>query len=368
MRTYPRRVVIGTATLALVLGAAACNGTGGDEGNGGVGDGGGNGNRAVGLLLPDDATNRYEEFDRPLIEAGIAELCEDCEVTHGHATDVDRQKQQFDDMLGRGVDVIILDPVDAAATGPWVEEAAAEGVPIVAYGRLAEGDIDAHVSHDARAVGRLQARALLDALGDEAPGARVMMINGPSSDPGADLIEAGAREVLDPVVEIVHEQEIEGGDPALAEEAVASAVRSLGTDGFDAVLAADDALAGGVVAALRDAGVEDIPVGGGDADPAGLQRIVSGEQTHTVHRPPAPRAAIAAGIAVRLLNGEDFSDLAPDRVDSTTTQGVPGALLEPVLVTADNIRETVIADGFRTVEEICTPGFADECAEAGLGG
>ncbi|MCE7082646.1 sugar ABC transporter substrate-binding protein [Streptomyces sp. ST2-7A] len=370
MRRYLRRAVIGAATLALAAGSAACGeaGDGSDEGDG-AGDGGAEGFRTIGLLLPDNTTTRYEAFDRPVIEATIAELCDDCEVTHGNAdADTARQKQQFDAMLTQGVDVIILDPVDAAATGPWVEDAAAEGVPVVAYDRLAEGDIDAYVSYDNEAVGRLQGQALLDALGNDAEGARVMMINGSPTDPDAALFKAGAREVLDPVVEIVYERDIDGWDPAIADDAVTSAVRSLGTDGFDAVHSANDGLTAGIVNALRGAGVEDVPVGGQDAELAALQRIISGEQTFTIYKALIPAAEIAAEIAVRLLDGEDFSDLTPDSVDSPTTDGVPSALLTPVAVTVDNIEETVIADGFHTTDEICTAEFADECAEAGIGG
>ena len=34
-------------------------------------------------------------------------------------------------------------------------------------------------------------------------------------------------------------------------------------------------------------------------------------------------------------------------------------------MTADNIADTVVADGFYTVEDICTADYADACAEAG---
>ncbi|GAB3118606.1 sugar ABC transporter substrate-binding protein [Streptomyces calidiresistens] len=370
MRTYPRRAVIGTATLALAAALTACGEAGdGNDGNDGDGDDGGNGNRTIGLLLPDTTTTRYEAFDRPVIEATIAELCGDCGVTYDNAAaDTARQKQQFDTMLTQGVDVIILDPVDAAATGQWVEDAAAEGVPVIAYDRLAEGDVDAYVSHDNEAVGRLQGRALLDALGDDAEGARVMMINGSPTDPNAALFRAGALEILEPVVEIVYEQDIEDWDPDIARDTVTSAVRALGTDGFDAVYSANDGLATGIVNALRGAGVEDVPIGGQDAELAALRRIIAGEQAFTVHKALIPQAEIAAEIAVRLLDGEDFSDLTPDSVDSPTTDGVPGVLLTPVTVTVDNIEETVIADGFHTADEICTAELAEECAEAGIGG
>ncbi|RMI37702.1 substrate-binding domain-containing protein [Streptomyces triticirhizae] len=368
MRQQLRLVGIGVASLALTVALAACGEAGGgdddDNNEGGGGDGGG----TIGLLLPEDRTTRYESFDRPFIEDKIGELCPDCTVDYNNASeDTNLQKQQFDAMLTGGVDVIILDPVDASATATWVEEAEAEGVPVIAYDRLAEGPIQSYVSYDNRAVGELQGQALLDALGDEAEGARVVMINGSPTDPNAGDFKAGAESVLEGTAEIVFSQDIDGWDAALANEEMNAAIDSLGADGFDAVYVANDGMAAGVINALQAAGITDVPVGGQDAELAGLQRIVTGEQTFTIYKALRPEAEITAEIAVRLLNGEDFADLAPDSVDSPTNDGIPSTLLEPVPVTVDTITDTVIADEFYAPTDICTAEFADACQEAGLG-
>ncbi|WP_062214232.1 sugar ABC transporter substrate-binding protein [Streptomyces sp. NBRC 109706] len=373
MRQQLRFVGIGVATLALTVALAACGEAGGgddddnNEGNGNEGNGG-SGGGTIGLLLPEDSTTRYESFDRPYIEGKIAELCEDCTVQYSNASeDTNLQKQQFDAMLTGGVDVIILDPVDASATGSWVEEAAAEGVPVVAYDRLAEGPIDAYVSYDNEAVGQLQGQAVLDALGDEAEGARVVMINGSPTDPNAALFKSGAESVLEGTAEIVFSQDIDGWDSALANEEMNAAIESLGEDGFDAVYVANDGMAAGVINALQAAGIDDVPVGGQDAELAGLQRIVTGEQTFTIYKGLRAEAEITAEIAVRLLNGEDIADLAPDSVDSPTDSGIASTLLEPIPVTVDTINDTVIADEFYAASDICTADFADACEAAGIG-
>lgn len=364
MRIPSRPLLTGVLTAALALSLAAC----GEAGGGDDGDAGGNGDgRTIGLLLPDNHTTRYEAFDRPFIESKIAELCEDCTVTYNNATeDTALQKQQFDALLTQGVDVIILDPVDAAATDSWVEEAAAEGVPVVAYDRLAEGAIDAYVSYDNYRVGQLQGEAMLAAL-DGVDDPRVIMINGSPTDPNAAMFKAGAHDVLHDAVDIVYEQDIDGWEPAIANDTMTTAIQSVGADGFDAVYVGNDSMAGGVVNALRSAGLDDVPVGGQDAELAGLQRIVAGEQTFTIYKALIPQAELTAEIAVRLLNGEDIGELTPDSVDSDTAEGVPSALLTPVVVTAENIAETVIADGFYEVGQICTAEYADACAELGLG-
>lgn len=363
MRVHVRRAATGATSLALAVTLVACG-----EAGGGDGDGEADPDAAgtIGLLLPENRTTRYESFDRPGIESTVQELCPECTVKYNNASeDTALQKQQFDAMLTEGVDVIILDPVDASATASWVEDAEAEGVPVVAYDRLAEGPIEAYVSYDNYAVGQLQGEALLEALGDDAEGARVVMINGSPTDPNAAEFKAGAHDVLDGTVEIVFEQDVEGWDAALANQEVTAAVDSLGADGFDAVYSANDGMAAGVATALNAANV-DVPVGGQDAELAGLQRIVSGEQTFTIYKALPPQAALTAEVAVALLRGEDFADLLPDSVDSETAEGVPSALLEPVTVTVDTIQDTVVADEFYTVADICTQEFAAACAEAGI--
>jgi D-xylose transport system substrate-binding protein len=360
MRIHLRSVLTGVLATGLAISLAACGEAGGDDG-GGESDG-----RTIGLLLPDNVTTRYEAFDRPFIESKIEELCDDCEISYGNAgSDTTVQKQQFDALLTEGVDVIILDPFDAGITDGWVEQAADQGVPVIAYDRLAEGEIDAYISYDNFRVGQLQGEALLASLeGVENP--RVMMINGSPTDPNAAMFKAGAHDVLDGAVEIVFEQDVDGWEPALANEIAGTAIQSVGTDGFDAVYSANDAMAAGIITALQNAGLTDIPVGGQDAELAGLQRIVSGEQEFTIYKALIPQAELTGEIAVRLLNGEDIADLAGDSVDSPTTEGIPSALLEPIAVTAENIAETVIADGFYEVSEICTSEYADACADLGL--
>ncbi|MFI9463693.1 substrate-binding domain-containing protein [Streptomyces xiamenensis] len=369
MRMQLRPIAVGIVSLGLAAALTACGEAGGGSDDG-DGKGGGEGKESgtIGLLLPENSTTRYESFDRPSIEGKIAELCPDCKVQYNNANeDTALQKQQFDAMLTQGVDVIILDAVDSASTASWVEEAAAQDVPVVAYDRLAEGDVAAYVSYDNFEVGRLQGQALIEALGDDAEGAGVVMINGSPTDPNAAMFKAGAHEVLHGVVDIVYESDVDGWDAALANEDVTGAVESLGGDAIDAVYSANDGMAAGIITALHAANLHDLVVGGQDAELAGLQRIIAGEQTFTIYKALVPQGELTAEVAVRVLRGEDFSDLTPDAIDSPTTEGVPSALLTPVTVTVENINDTVIADEFYAPEAICTRDYADACAAAGIG-
>ncbi|MGP3985126.1 substrate-binding domain-containing protein [Streptomyces sp. KR80] len=360
MNAMMRRVVIGTAAVSMALSMAACGKAGSDSSGGD--------NKTIGLLLPENKTTRYETFDRPLMEKKIKSLCADCKVDYNNASqDTETQKKQFDALITKGVKVIILDPVDATATKSWVDGAAKKGVKVVAYDRLAEGDISAYVSYDNEKIGELQGEGVIQALGDKAKDSRVVMINGSPTDPNAGLFKSGAHKVLDgKVKKIVYEQDIPDWSPDEANKKMAAAVTSLGKKGFDAVYSANDGMAGGIITALKSAGVKDVPVGGQDAELAGLQRILAGSQTFTIYKGIKPEAETTAEIAVALLNGEDIASLTPQKVDSKSKKGVPSKLYGAQIVTKDKIKDTIVKDEVYTVQQICTATFAKACKDAGL--
>jgi len=97
---------------------------------------------AVGLLLPESKTARYEAFDRPLIEKHLKADCPACTLLYLNAQqDAAKQLTQADSLLSRGVQVLILDAVDAKAAGAIVTKADQQGVPVVAYDRFASGPV-----------------------------------------------------------------------------------------------------------------------------------------------------------------------------------------------------------------------------------
>jgi D-xylose transport system substrate-binding protein len=108
------------------------------------------------------------------------------------------------------------------------------------------------------------------------------------------------------------------------------------------------------------------PTTGQDAELAAIQRILTGEQYMTVYKAIKPEAEAAAELAVALARGEDPpSGLVNDEIDNGQEQ-VPSVLLEPVAVTKDNVADTIVADGFWTVDQICTPRYRQACEEAGV--
>lgn len=357
-RTRLRHVVAAVAAGLMTLSLTTCSD--GDEGDA---DG-----FAVGLLLPSRAVPRWEHSDKPLIEQRIKQLCPRCTVQYANAeNDASRQRQQMTSMITKGVRVLILDAVDNKALRSSIQEARRADVPVVAYDRLAQGPISGYVSFDGAQVGRLQGEALLTAMKQEAPRGRVVMMNGDPASPNAAWYRQGALSVIKGEVKIVRSYETRGWSTDNAHANMAAAIAALGPDRIDGVLAANDAMAAGVIAALKNAGVTQLPpVTGQDADLEAVRRIVKGEQYMTVYKPFKAQAAAAAAMALALGRDEDVGDVATTTVDSPTTEDIPSVLLAPRPVTAGDIGQTLVKDGVYSVEQICTPELRAACSRAGL--
>lgn len=316
----------------------------------------------IALLLPDAKTARYETFDRPLFEARVAELG-DYKVIYSNADqDAAKQQQQAESALAAGAGVLVLDAVDTNAAATIVAEANAQGVPVIAYDRLISGgELAYYVSFDNEKVGELQATALVEAV-DESGDAEggILMVNGSPTDSNAALFREGAADILaESGLRVLAEYDTPDWSPDKAQEWVAGQISQFG-DEIVGVYAANDGTAGGAVSALKAAAVDPWPVvTGQDAELAALQRIVMGDQYMTVYKAIKPQAELAAEIAVKLLHGDEVT--APLEI-----RGTPSTLLEPVAVTVDDILDTVVADGFWTVEDICTPDYAAACRAAGI--
>ncbi len=323
----------------------------------------------IGLLLPDSVTARYDSADRPYFEERIAELCAACEVLYANADgDAAKQQQQAESMLTQGVSVLVLDPYDGKAAASIVGLAKNRGVPVIAYDRLIDSpDVAYYISFDNELVGRLQAESLLAKL--ESDGVRpgdggILMVNGSPTDNNASQFKKGAHSVIDGSgFAVLSEFDTPGWDPAKAQDWVAGQITQFG-DAIVGVYAANDPTASGAIASLKAAGVTPLPpVTGQDAELAGLQRILAGDQYMTVYKALKPEAYQAATLAIELVNGRTPPGQVEVSVNGTAIQSF---LLEPVAVTRAQIKPVVIDDGFFTLEQVCTPDYASACAAAGL--
>jgi D-xylose transport system substrate-binding protein len=364
-------IALGVLLVAAVgVGCGSSDDTTGG-GGGGSGEGGGS---TIALLLPENETPRYETNDRPDFESSVEELCPDCEVIYFNAGgDAEKQQSQGEAALTKGADVLVLDPMDSKSAATIAERANAQDVPVVSYDRLTENsEIDAYVSFDNERVGKLQGETLAKKLKEDgAPKGPIIMINGDPADPNAALFKKGANAAFDAAgVEVAKEYDTPGWTAENAQREAQQAITALGNDGFAGIYAANDDTGGGAIAALKGAGInpEERPVTGQDATVAGLQRILAGQQFMTIYKAIPPQAKVSAEIAIALANGEEVpADKVTEDINNGKTD-VPSVLLEPIAVTKDNVKDTVIKDGFVTASELCTGPYAAACKEAGISG
>ena len=367
MSRTPRAAGIGAALLIGALGLTACGANDAQTGGGDSAGDGGSDSKVIALLLPESKTTRYEAFDKPLFEAKVGELCDDCEVVYYNADqDETKQTQQVDTAISEGASVIVLDPVNGAGAGGMVTSAQDAGATVIAYDRfIAEADY--YMSFDNETVGKMQAEALVEAMGDEGG---ILMLNGSPDDPNAAQFKAGAHSVIDASnVEILEEFDNPDWSPENAQEFVTDQLSKYDASDIQGVYAANDGQAGGVVAALTGGGFDADslpPITGQDAEIAAIQRILAGQQAMTIYKPIPIEAETAAEIAVAIANGEDVPTSTDTGVEQSDYEGVPSYIFDPTVLTADNVADTVIADGFYDAADICTGEYAEACEAAGI--
>ena len=264
---------------------------------------------------------------------------------------------QAEQAITDGATVLLMVNLDSGSGAAIIDNARSQGVQVIDYDRLTvEGPgADYYVSFDNVAVGTLMGESMVEALADFDGVPNVVVLDGGPTDNNATLFGNGYIGVVQEKFDsgdwnLVDRQAVPDWDNVQAQTIMEQILTAAGND-VDGVIVANDGMAGGVIAALQAQGINGIPVTGQDATVGGIQNILVGDQYMTVYKAVKAEAFAAADLAIALLTGAD-----PVGVNSTVNNGttdVPSVLLVPVATTAGNIQETVIADGFRTNEEIC---------------
>lgn len=343
MRRPNARMIACAALFAVATAAAGC--AGGGAGSGQKAEGG----VTIGLSMATLQEERWQR-DRDFFVAKAKELGAEVKV---QSADLDDAKQvaQAENLISQGVDVLVVIPNNASASAAIVEKAKAANIPVIAYDRLiTNSDVDLYISFDNVRVGEMQAEAIVKLV----PKGNYALIEGADTDNNAHLFKQGHMNVLKPYIDrgdirIVYDQWTKDWQPNNALKNMENALTA-NNNRIDAVIAANDGTAGGVVQALAAQGLAGkVPVSGQDAELAALRRIVQGTQTMTVYKPVKKLAEKAAELAVALAKGQTV------QADQKLNNGkidVPSILLEPIAVTKDNIDQTVVADGFHKKEDI----------------
>jgi len=396
---FYRSAAFGAAVLLGAVGLAACGDDSDGGGSGGsdaditsacsldspptseasappAGDTSAQASGKVGVILPDTTSStRYELYDAPLLTKALTDAGIDADVQNAQG-DKNKFASIAQSMIGQGVDVLIIDSIDAAS-GAGVEQAADEaGVDVIDYDRVnLGGSAPYYVSFDNQDVGRLQAQTMVDCLeAQDIDKPRIIMMNGGTDvDNNAVLFQKGAHEVLDPLadsgdIEIVSEATVKGWLVENAAPAFSQALTAAGGD-VQGVLAANDDIANAVVGVLKNQGLDGhVVLTGQDASVEGLQNVITGKQSMTIFKDVTLEAAAASQLAIALITGTDPADagmtLAPFEDPQAPDHALEALLLPAQVITQANVQDIIDA-GALTVDDLCA-GIEDDCDELGL--
>ncbi|MBY0149049.1 D-xylose ABC transporter substrate-binding protein [Neobacillus niacini] len=338
--------------LLLVLMLAAC---GQDASSGSTSSGSDSKDKGkddmlkIGLSVSDLTLERWQH-DRDFFVAKAEELGAEVVVQSANGDEA-KQLSQVQNMLSQDIDALVIIAINSDALSTVVDQAKAEGIPVLAYDRLINGtDIDAYVSFDNVRVGEMQAEYLVE----QVPSGKYFLMGGSPTDNNAKMFREGQMNIIQPLVdsgdiEVAGDQWAKNWDANEALKIMENTLTANKND-IDAVVASNDSTAGGAIQALDAQGLAGkVVISGQDADLAAVQRIAEGTQTMTVYKPIKTIAEKSAEVAVQLAKGE-----TPES-DSSVNNGkvdVPFIKLDPIKVGKENLVDTVIKDGFHSYDDV----------------
>ena len=277
-----------------------------------------------------------------------------------------KQLSDIDSLITKGASVLVILAMDADAILPAIKKAGDEGIPVIAYDREIESPTALYITFDNVGVGRMMAKAILEAK----PAGNYAFIKGDKGDPNSTFLFSGIKEVLKDAeasgkVKNVGETFTDGWKPDNAQKNMEQILTKTNNK-VDAVVSENDGMAGGVVAALTAQGLAgSVPVSGQDGDHAAINRIALGTQTVSIWKDSRDLGKVAAEAAVDLANGKKATDIGMVKPFDGGAKHVKvnGILLTPLAVTKDNL-DAIVSKGWITKEEVCNgvkPGTVKFC-------
>ncbi|EKU71079.1 sugar-binding protein [Selenomonas sp. F0473] len=324
----------------------------------------------VGVAMPSQQLLRWNR-DGAYLESELRakEFAVDVAFAGGDAV---KQAGQIEEMIAEGCKVLVVSAVDSKALAPVLERAKREGVTVIAYDRLLMGTdaVDYYATFDSYSVGMLQAQTIVDRLGlAEGKGPFYLeFAAGPTEDSNAKVLFAGAMDVLRPYIEqgklvvrsgerTQEEAAVPGWATLMAEERMKGLLAQYGEGTkIDAVLAANDSIALGVLDALKEAGYgtagRPLPIlTGQDADLPNVHALIAGEQTMSVFK-DTRRLALETAKLIEAIVGSHAPEINDTQNFMNGKKVVPAHVLKGTFVDASNYKSVLVDSGYYSTVDI----------------
>ena len=315
------------------------------------------------VLLPDTkSSTRYTLFDAPYLTAAFKKAGVPATVLNAHA-DAQKMKSQAQQCLAQGAKVILIDALDPASGAAITNLAVSGGAKVIDYDRLVVGSkASYYVSHDSVKVGSLMATGIIAALkakGKYSQHPVVSELNGGITDNNAKLFKQGYDKILNPLYKNGTFKKATAGDQwtdwnPIKGRQIFDQILARNSNKVDASIAANDGLAGAVIASLKAHGLQPIPLSGQDATPTGVQFILAGWQTGTVYKSVRQEASAAAAVAIALIKGKPVTGV------NAKVSGTKSILLKPIWITKANYK-FLFTDGALKKSQVCNGIYAKYC-------
>ena len=326
----------------------------------------------IGIAMPTKSSARWISDGQSMVEQ-FQEAGYDTDLQYAE-DNIPNQLSQIENMSTKGVDALVIASIDGTTLSNALANAAASGIPVVAYDRLIREspDVDYYATFDNFQVGVLQAESLVDGLEQRFPDTKpwnVELFGGSPDDNNAYFFYDGAMSVLQPL--------IDSGDIVIPSGQMGmNQVGTLRWDGAEAqarmdnllsanytdkqvhgVLSPYDGLSIGILSSLKGVGYgtgdQQMPiVTGQDAEIPSVKSIIADEQYSTVFKDTRELARVTVGMVDALLQGGE-----PEINDTETYDNgvkvVPSYLLSPVSIDASNWEEILVdQSGYYTLDQL----------------
>jgi len=298
---------------------------------------------------------RYGLRDEPAIRAALTAGGAEY-IGNSALNNADIQASNVAALIAAGIDVLVLNAYDPVAILPSLKAAIDAGIPVIAYDRELENSKALFLTHDSVEVGRMIARAVTAAQ----PTGNYAIIKGDKTQTNPIFLRNGMQEILKPFLDSKAitipsgaEQFTDGWKAELAKTEMENILTATNNN-IQAVLSENDNMATGVVAALRDQGLEGkVKIGAQDGDKFALNRVALGTQVVSVWKDATELGTAAGKAALELCKNPDISKVT-GAVKTKTTGGLDAYsfLLNPVPITKDNL-QVVLDAKWITKDELC---------------
>ena len=325
----------------------------------------------VGIAMPTKSSARWIDDGNNMVKAlQAAGYKTDLQYAED---DIPNQLAQIENMITKGVNVLVIASIDGTTLANALENAAAADIKVVAYDRLIRGSehVDYYATFDNFKVGVEQATSLVKGLKERFPDTKpwnVELFGGSPDDNNAFFFYNGAMSVLQPMID-AGDIKVGSGqmgmervgtlrwDPAVAQSRMDNLLSANYTDKqVHGVLSPYDGLSIGILSSLKGVGYGSgdmkMPiVTGQDAEVQSVKSIKAGEQYSTIFKDTRELAKVTVGMVDALMQGTQPA-INDDKTYDNGKKIVPSYLLQPQPVDSTNWQKVLIGSGYYTDAQI----------------